>query len=313
MAIDGRISLHKLLVFSLAVDLGSVSRAAERLVVTQPVVSAHLRSLEESLGCTLFEQRGGTRALTEAGLAVHRFAQETLRSTRELERLIAATDGHDCGRIILAAGTSLGSYRVGRVLTRFLVDHPGAEVESQSADVARIVDATITGAVDFALALGDTGITHDELETHVVGWEPFVLLAAPGVLGHAPITPSVLSSLDLIEDGTGDGSAAVRRTLHELGVRRQVTMELGHPEAVKRVVGEGTGVAFLPRCAAEREIAAGELEVVEVEGLSLIVPVQLIHRAGRRLTELEYQLLDDLRDAYTAETGQSSVHAALAM
>jgi len=54
MAIDQRITLHKLEVFELVVELGGVSRAVDRLFVAQPVVTAHIRSLEQRLGTDLF-------------------------------------------------------------------------------------------------------------------------------------------------------------------------------------------------------------------------------------------------------------------
>ena len=58
MALDTRISLYKLEILCAVVDHGGVSRAAEQLYISQPVVTAHIRSLEERLGAELFQRAG---------------------------------------------------------------------------------------------------------------------------------------------------------------------------------------------------------------------------------------------------------------
>ena len=79
---DTRVTLTKLEVFSLVVELGGVSRAAEHLYVSQPVVSAHVRSLEERVGARLFYREGHHLVLTEAGRAVHGWATSAPARTR---------------------------------------------------------------------------------------------------------------------------------------------------------------------------------------------------------------------------------------
>ena len=70
MALDSRVTLHKLEVFSLVVELGGVSRAAEQLFVSQPVVTAHIRSLEQRVGARLFYREGRNLRLTESRCAI---------------------------------------------------------------------------------------------------------------------------------------------------------------------------------------------------------------------------------------------------
>ena len=68
------LTFQKLEVFCTVVEFGSVTGAADKLCVTQPVVTAHLRSMEAKLGCVLVKRVGRNIALTEAGQRVHRWA-----------------------------------------------------------------------------------------------------------------------------------------------------------------------------------------------------------------------------------------------
>src|SRR4051812_6364004 len=86
MPLDTRISLHKLEVFITVVELGSVSRAAERLYVAQPVVSAHIKSLEERVGAKLLQRRDNRMVLTEAGEVAYSWARDLLTRSREMQR-----------------------------------------------------------------------------------------------------------------------------------------------------------------------------------------------------------------------------------
>jgi DNA-binding transcriptional LysR family regulator len=300
MTLDRRISLHKLAVFSLVVELGSVSRAAEQLMVSQPVVSAHLGSLETALRCPLLKWSGGRRRLTPAGTAVHRFAQDALRATRELERELARCSGTRAEPIALAASMALGSYRLAPVLARFLAAHSAIEVHGQIADLRRIVAATTTGAVDFGLVLGEPPGTDPALDATLLGFEPLVLLGAPGETGWpGPLAVNAISELRLVEGHGADGSDdTVRQALQALGVTYRVAMELGHPEAVKRVVRQGGFQAFLPLCTAAAELERGELEILAVEELSLAVPVYLLLRVGQEPSDAEQELIDGLQAEY---------------
>ena len=307
MPIDRRISLHKLTVLSLVVELDSVSRAAERLMVSQPVVSAHLRSLEEAFDCAIWETRGGRRRLTTAGRAVLRFAHQTLRATGELERHLEGVAAAGT-KITLSASVSVGSYRLATVLARLLLANPTVEVRQQITDVARIVDLTAAGTVDFGLVLGDAALGEHSsfnrrlLELHEIGREQLVLLSAPGFWPQGVAMPvEMLSGIDLIDGHGADGvDATVSSALAAAGVEVSIGMELGDPEAVKRVLTYGGFVAFLPLSAAAKELERGELEIVGLDWAPLEVPVNLLVRAGRELSGPERDLVDAMRADYAA-------------
>ena len=104
--LDTRITLYKLEVFDLVVELGSVSRAADQLFVSQPVVTAHIRSLEQRIGGRLFYRKGRQLVLTEAGRAVHAWARDVLTHTHELSRHLDGLSDGSRGSVVLGASMS---------------------------------------------------------------------------------------------------------------------------------------------------------------------------------------------------------------
>ena len=106
---------------------GSVSRAAERLFITQPAVSMQMRQLEEVFGGALFEPHGRGIRLTDAGRAFADSAMTLMANLHELESLMAAYAGAKKGRFELAV-VSTAKYFVPMLLVRFGQLFPDIEV-----------------------------------------------------------------------------------------------------------------------------------------------------------------------------------------
>ena len=99
----GRVNLHKLRVFCEVVERQSLSLAAQHLIVTPPVVSAHIRDLELFFGAKLLQQQGRRMLLTETGELVYRYALEVLRATEETATGVLALKSGESGRVVVGA------------------------------------------------------------------------------------------------------------------------------------------------------------------------------------------------------------------
>jgi LysR family transcriptional regulator, low CO2-responsive transcriptional regulator len=298
MTLDLRISLRKLEVLSLVVQLGGVGRAAEHLFVAQPVVSAHLRSLEERLGTKLFYREGRQMHLTEAGHAVHRWAEDVLTRTRELDRHLGGLSDGRQGTVVFGASMSVGSYRLPPVLTSFRASHPGVELRLGISDTEHAIEDTRTGEFDFAVVVSDAQLELPGMDVEQIGSDDIVLVAAPDGEPHADsIGIDELARLPFIEAPEGIiRRTFVERQLARLGVvERNVVLQLGHPEAMKRATREGLGVALLFRSAVCDEIAAGLLREVHVDGIDVSVPINVVSRKGKTFSALHQALIAEIR------------------
>ena len=234
---------------------GGAGRQA--LFVAQPVVSAHIRSLEERLGTKLFYREGRRLHLTESGLVV----QDVLARTRD----------------------------------------PEVELRLSIADTEHSIEDARAGALDFAIVVSDADPDGPGLETELLGHEELVLIAAPdSEPGATEIAPAELAGLPFIEAPEGIVRRRfVDRRLKDLGVEgRDVVLEFGHPEAMKRAVRAGLGVSMLFRSAVAEELELGLLREVGIVGADVRIEVYLVHRKGKEFSPPHHELLDEIRSAF---------------
>jgi DNA-binding transcriptional LysR family regulator len=303
VAIDLRISLRKLEVLSLVVQLGGVGRAAEHLFVAQPVVTAHIRSLEERLGAKLFYREGRQMHLTEAGQAVHRWAEEVLTRTRELERYLAGISDGKQGTVVLGASMSVGSYELPSVLATFRATHPGVDLRLGVSDTEHAIEDARAGVLDFAVVVSDEQLELPGMEVERVGSDEIVVVAAPGGEPHDDtISTEVLRRLPFIDAPEGIVRRKfVDRQLRQLGVRdRNVVLQLGHPEAMKHATRAGLGACLLFRAAVEEELRDGRLIEIALTDAAMSVPVYQVSRVTKALTPVQAAIAEAVAQHFSA-------------
>jgi len=291
-------TLHKLEIFCLVCQLQSVTRAAEKIGVAQPVVTAHLRFLEDKLGVRLFAKQGRRIALTEAGERALDWATEIVTRTREFERELGAPAGDLTGSAALAASMTVASYALPPTLARFSRINPASTVTVSVSNPQGVTDAVRSGACDFGLTILDPRHDIDGLVVERLWEEQFILIAAPDYQGlGAQATAAELATIPFVSAPRNQ----VRRELEEDAlraygiVRENIKLEFGHPEAIKQAVRAHAGVAFVMETSVRNELANGQLRHIAVPQIKLGVPTFLVHRRGKSFSRLQRLLMEFLR------------------
>lgn len=290
---DNRVSLYKLEVFRLVADLGGVSRAAAELHVSQPVVTAHVRSLEERFGAPLFVRDSRPMALTEAGRIVYRWACDIRSGSIDVDRQLSDLAEGSTGSVSVAGGMSSGSYLLPEIIGEFLQASPRSEVTLHVAPPNVALKSVESGDRDFGVFLAEILSSDADLRVEPIGTEDFVLVAAPSTVRfERPLTAPEIAALPFICPPSGAARRDVEdRALAALGVSsRQVVVELGHPEAMKRLVRSGLGVSLLFRSCVEDDLAAGALMAIPVAAPLPSVPITLAWRADKVFTPVQERL-----------------------
>lgn len=132
-------TLRQLEVFEAIARLGSFTRAAEELYLTQPTVSMQIKKLSDAVGLPLLEHVGKKVYLTDAGRAVHAFAREIFDHFSRLEMTIADMKGLKKGTLRLAVVTT-AKYFAPRLLGPFCQQHPGIEVSLKVSNRERVLE-----------------------------------------------------------------------------------------------------------------------------------------------------------------------------
>jgi DNA-binding transcriptional LysR family regulator len=292
---DNRITFQKLEILCLVVDLGGVTRAAEHLWVAQPVVTAHIRSLQERLGVTLFHREGRRTILTDAGQQVYLWAQDVLSRTEQMQREVDGLADGSGGPVAIAASMSLGSYLLPPILSDFRERYPGVEITLIVEDPEGAVTSVERGESDLAFIVAPSPPQNPALECRQVGADDLVLVAAPDFRpGLEAMAVSELADMPLVSTPRSHlRREMVDRQLSAHGVRTSnIIIELGHPEAMKHATQAGLGACLLFRAAVEQELRDGRLVEIALTDASMTVPVYLVSRLTKALTPVQSAIVE---------------------
>src|SRR5579884_167375 len=246
------------------VDEASFTRAAERLHVTQPGVSAQLRQLERELGQPLLDRSGRAVRPTQAGAAVLPYARAALQAAAGARLAVDELAGLVRGRVTVGMVTACSSLDLADLLADFHRAHPAVEIALTEAGSDRLLAGLQDGRLDLAfVGLGPR--VPAGIEVQVVVDEP--LVAAVG-RGH-PLATERSLALDALREvalislppGTGLRSC-LDDACARAGFRPRVALEARNLDLAARLAGRGLGVAVLPRSTAAAH--PGELHPIVI-------------------------------------------------
>ncbi|MFD0903986.1 LysR family transcriptional regulator [Actinomadura sediminis] len=256
--------LRQLEYFVAVTEEASFTRAAARLHVAQPGVSAQIRRLERELGQPLFDRSGRTVRLTEAGELVLPYARAALAAVHGARRSVDELTGLLRGHVTIGTFDWVTALDLPGMLADFHRDHPDVEITVTQHDSATLADELRAGRIDLAfLSIGDE--PPEGLATEIVFEQDLVAAAAHGhpLSGRGTVTLRGLAEHDLISLPRGTGVRAVLdRACAAAGLRPRVAFEAGEPPVLAELAARGLGVAVVPESAARA--FAGDLHVLPI-------------------------------------------------
>ena len=262
----------------------SVSKAAERLFVTQPAVSMQLRQLEEAFGLALVEPTGRNIKLTDAGEVFLTHATNAMGQFRDLEAMMAEHIGLKQGRIDLAVVTT-SKYFIPMLLVRFNRLHPGIEVRLNIDNRENVLGLMSRFEVD--LVVMGRAPSHLDCEATAFATNPLAMVAAPDhpLARRRQLSFSALGEHGFLVREEGSGTrAAMQRLFEENHTPLKVVMELPSNETIKQAVMAGMGLSFLSMRTVRHELASGHLALLDVQGLPQINHWYVTHLRSKKLS-----------------------------
>lgn len=291
---DQHLPLRRLEVFCLVVEVGSVTRAAERLMVAQPAVSSQIKALEEWFGAPLFTRNSGRIQLNEAGQRAYAWARETLAGSVAVRRDVQELAAGGAGRVVISASMAVGSYLLPKPLTRLRAERQGAEITLHVAEPESAIRAVETGEADFAVVTWDGRVQPTTLSHRVLVKEPLLLCASPGV--ETPTEPLTIHRLAQMPFVSVPPDVAFNQML-EGQLRAQkvpplhTVIHLGHAEAMKQAVVDHGWVTLLPAYCVQDDVDRGRLRILEVRDLDVFEPIALVQRKDYLASPLQQAAL----------------------
>jgi DNA-binding transcriptional LysR family regulator len=288
--------LRRLEVFVKVAELGSFSRAAEALSLTQPTVSEHVRALEDDVGVQLLDRLGRGATPTPAGELLLTYARRVLVLMREARQALDRFQGRMSGELVVGGSTIPGEYVLPALIGQFRAKYPDISISLRIGSSRQVsewveegrVEVAVVGARPASRALAARELMADEMVMVVPADHPWA--------ARTSVTLTDVRGEPLILRERGSGSReALERALGEVGMDLpafRVVGEMGSTQAVKQAVRAGIGVALISRRAVEDECRAGLLRCVKVSGLNVARSFHVVTHRERTRSPLAQAFLE---------------------
>jgi DNA-binding transcriptional LysR family regulator len=259
------------------------TRAAARLHVAQPSVSAQIRTLERSLGAELFYRDRKGVMLTASGEELLPLARQVTAGIEEAALRIQDLHGLTRGRVSIGATPSLATTVLPEVLGRFHKRHPGIALAVLEEGSHLLVERLAAGDLDLALVI--LPLRHSALETSALATEELVLAVgkrhrlAARARSNRRIAFRELAEEPLVMFREGyDLRSATVAAARSAGFVPKVAIEGGEMASVLAFVASGLGAAIVPSIVALRD---PRLTIVRLANPALHRTIGLARRSDR--------------------------------
>jgi DNA-binding transcriptional LysR family regulator len=290
-------TLRQLELFEAIARLGSFTRAAEELFLTQPTVSMQIKKLSDTVGMPLFEQVGKKIYLTDIGHELHRTCCGISEHLANFEMIAADMKGLKKGKLRLAVVTT-AKYFAPRLLGTFCQQYPGVDVSLKVSNRERVLERLANNQDDLYI-LGQPPEDVDVVAEAFLENNLVVIAPANHPLAkkkRIPLERLAGEPFLLREPGSGT-RMATERQFAESGLKPKMRMELGSNEAIKQAVIGGLGVSVLSRHTLESDMPTKQFTVLNVQGFPIKRHWYFVYPSGKQLSVIARTFVDHLRQA----------------
>jgi len=294
---------HQLNVFLIAAETLNFTQAARLLHMSQPSVSQHVQSLEQSFGQPLFIRSGRNIGLTDAGAALVPLARGMVKRSIHIEETMKSLEGEVHGHLLVGCSTTPGKYILPKLLADFHRQYPKVKVSCNVSAQGEAFKMLCDGEVHIAM-VSEPYMSCRNVETNQFMIDPVILIAP---LNHpwasrGEIEPEELFNGDFIfrEEGSGT-EMAVREALASVNIpvnELQTLLILGSSEAIALSVQEGIGVGFVSSIVVTK-LVEGRVAPIRINGLKVEREIHIGTHTRRPSTMAQRSFWDFLIDEVT--------------
>ncbi|MFD0715194.1 LysR family transcriptional regulator [Paenibacillus sp. GCM10027626] len=273
----------------------SFRKAGELLNLTQPAVSAQIKSLEDEFKTVLID-RNQPVTLTDRGQVFLDHAEKILAIVEELKQKLSDLSQTPQGHIVLGTTASIAMQILPRVLSYFQDQFPLIKTTIHSMPSSQVMTSVENGSVDIGITY--LSERNPSVETSILYYDTYELVVSPdhpmSSLKHTTVEslkdiPMIMLSPDTL------GRRFVDQIFRKYNFNPNIIMELSSSEEVKRMVEINLGAAVVSKLSIVNEVRLGTLKMIKVNELELSHPVGVVYKSGRYLNSAMQQFLSDLK------------------
>ncbi|REE57482.1 DNA-binding transcriptional LysR family regulator [Paenibacillus taihuensis] len=275
----------------------SFRKAGELLNLTQPAVSAQIKSLEDEFKTVLID-RNQPVTLTDRGQVFLEHAEKILSIVEDLKQKLSDLSQTPQGHIVLGTTSSIAIQILPRVLSYFQNQFPLIKTTIHSMPSSGVMSSVENGSVDIGITYLSERERNPNLESSILYYDTYELVVAPehplAHLKHTTVEslkdiPMIMLSPDTL------GRRFLDQIFRKFNLQPNIVMELSSSEEVKRMVEINLGAAVVSKLSIDNEVRLGTLNRIKVNEFDMSHPVGLVYKSGRYINSAMQQFLSDLK------------------
>ncbi len=286
-------------------ELGSLSKAADRLCIAQPALSRQVRLLEEELGTRLFDRHGRGMVITEQGRTVLHHATRILQEVDAIKAdVIEETDAFG-GRVAIGMPPTVANILAPRLLTAIHAVHPNVKCRMVSSYSLYLLDWMYRGEIDIGILYDPQSIISLKCEPLIEEVFHVVAPADAGLSAHEPVAFASLAGKSLLLPSNNHGlRQIVEQCASDCGISLDVRVEVDSYSMLRQLVTNGYGWTILPLAAIQSEPAFSQFSTAPLVDpvprrlLQLALPTD---RPDSRLVSFVRQMIIDTVEQLVAD------------
>ena len=291
--------LKQLRTFRAVAELGSLSKAADRLRAAQPALSRHIKLLEHELRVELFVRNGRGMLLTSAGRILLDRTTGLVRQIEQVRDDLQSASGKPSGRVILGLVPTVSAVFSGRFARRVITEFPDVSLRIVESYGGHLVEWLHRGEMDLAITYGPAVDLH--LTVQSIGREDIAVVGPPGsgLARKKHVDLKWLVKQNLIVPSISHG---LRALLEKAVARERLTLnpliEADSYRAQISLMEEGLGYTLLPASAIRAELATRRLEMATLVNPSisreLILASPIAHPTSIATTTISTLIMSEI-------------------
>ncbi|MCF0136901.1 MAG: LysR family transcriptional regulator [Oscillospiraceae bacterium] len=288
--------LRTLKYFTVVAEELNITRAAERLNMSQPPLSNQIKALEDELGTQLIIRGKRYLQLTESGALLYRRAVQILNMSEKTKQEIQSLDNELSGNISIGVVEGRAPFLLARWIEGFREEYPGVRYRLWNGSSDDILDRMRSGLLDVAVIASPYDSEH--LHGFAVGREPWVALISRdhplAKLEDDKIPLKALADEPLIVPSRKSRIESIRSWFQEIGTEPNIICEMSSYIDAVALSEINVGISIFP----QTTYTPNDLLVSKViTGTERQIEYSLVWLRGRMLSELEHEFVDFVRDA----------------
>lgn len=286
-------------VFLAAAKMGSFTRAAEFLNVSQPAVTHQIKNLEDTLRTKLFIRSQSKIALTRAGEILLKYAENINLLYQRASKEIQEANNRVVGEVPIGAASLVGKYLLPRIIGEFKKSYPEVNISMLVGNSKEILGYLQNDVIELAIVSEPIRVGHFKVTPLYRDFLTVIVYPGHPWAARREIAQNDLCAEDFISREIGSGTREVylkSLAASGKGKKLKTVTVLGSTEAVKMAVMGKMGFSIVSHLAVRAEIKAGLLKEIPVRDLTMARDFFLVFKSEKNLSIPALKLKEFLKE-----------------